>query len=138
MTVDFEATPEAREENNAALIAALGRTDPDEEGSTWVLEVLNDTEHRRWIATLGADAIGELTYRFAGGRVVLLNTWVEPAYRHNRVATELVGRALDEIRGSGKTITVICPVVGEFIARTPEYLDLIDPVHPGGGARPQH
>jgi uncharacterized protein len=26
----------------------------------------------------------------------------------------------------------------EFIARNPEYLDLIDKVHPGSGAYPQH
>jgi hypothetical protein len=38
---------------------------------------------------------------------------------------------LHEIRESGKKITVICPVVGEIIARNPECLDLIDEVHPG-------
>ena len=54
------------------------------------------------------------------------------------MATELVARVLDEIRESGKKITIICPVVGEFIARNPEYLDLIDKVHPGAGAYPQH
>ncbi|WP_406046220.1 N-acetyltransferase [Micromonospora sp. NBC_00898] len=61
-----------------------------------------------------------------------------PAYRRNRVVTELVARVLDEIRESGKKITVICRVVGEFIALNPEYLDLIDKVHPGAGAYPQH
>ena len=106
--------------------------------SSWELDVLNDAEHGRWIATLGADAIAELPYRFVGGRVVLLTTWVNHAYRNNRVATELVSRVLDEIRESGKKITIICPVVGEFIARNPEYLDLIDKVHPGSGAYPKH
>lgn len=28
--------------------------------------------------------------------------------------------------------------MGEFIARHPEYLDLIDKVHPGSGAYPRH
>jgi hypothetical protein len=69
---------------------------------------------------------------------VLLYTWVDPVYRENRVATELIARVLDEIRESGKKITIICPVVGEFIARNPEYLDLIDKVHPGAGAYPEH
>ncbi|MGH8965171.1 MAG: N-acetyltransferase, partial [Actinomycetes bacterium] len=58
--------------------------------------------------------------------------------RHNRVAEELIARALDDVRESGKKITVVCPVVGEFIARHPEYLDLIDKVHPGSGANPGH
>lgn len=138
MTINFEAEAATREENNAALIAAMDQTGPSEVESSWELDVINDTEHGRWIATLGADAIAELTYRFVGGRVVLLNTWVDPAFRQNRVATELVARVLDEIRESGKKITIICPVVGVFISRNPEYLDLIDKVHPGAGAYPQH
>ncbi|MFD8006274.1 GNAT family N-acetyltransferase [Streptomyces mirabilis] len=54
------------------------------------------------------------------------------------MATELVSRVLDEIRESGKKITSICPVVGEFIDRNLEYADLIDKVHPGAGAYPKH
>ena len=104
--------------------------------SSWELDVINDTERGRWIAALGAEAIGELTYRFVGGRVVLLSTWVDHAYRNRHVATELIHRGLDEIRETGKKITIICPVVGEFIARNPEYLELIDKVHPGSGAYP--
>jgi len=86
-------------------------------GFSWELDVLNDAEHGRWIATLGDEAIAELSYGFVGGRVVLLTIWVDPAYRKKRVATELVSRVLDEIRESGKKITIICPVVGEFIDR---------------------
>jgi predicted GNAT family acetyltransferase len=138
MTINLEAEAVAREENNAALIAAFDNTGLSEVESSWELDVLNDAEHGRWIATLGADAIAELPYRFVGGRVVLLSTWVNHAYRNHRVATELVSRVLDEIRASGKKITIICPVVGEFIARNPEYLDLIDKVHPGSGAYPKH
>jgi hypothetical protein len=48
--------------------------------SSWELDVINDPEHGRWVATLGADAIAELTYRFVGGRVVLLSTWINHAY----------------------------------------------------------
>jgi predicted GNAT family acetyltransferase len=137
MTINLEAEAVAREENNGALIAALRETGLSEMESTWELDVLNDAEHGRWIATLGAEAIAELPYRFVGGRVVLLTTWVDPAYRNNRVATELISRVLDEIRENGKKITIICPVVGEFIDRNPEYADLIDKVHPGSGAYPK-
>jgi predicted GNAT family acetyltransferase len=119
MTINLEAEAATREENNAALIAALDRVGLSEVESSWELDVINDAEHGRWVATLGADAIAELTYRFVGGRVVLLSTWVDHAYRKHRVATELVARVLDEIRKSGKKITIICPVVGEFIDRNP-------------------
>ena len=138
MTINLEAEAATREENNAALIAALDKVGLGEVESSWELDVTNDAEHGRWIAILGADAIAELTYRFVGSRVVLLSTWVNHAYRNHRVATELIARVLNEIRESGKKITIICPVVGEFIARNPEYLDLIDKVHPGSGAYPRH
>ena len=138
MPINHEAEAVSREENNAAIIAALDKSGLSEVESSWELDVINDAEHGRWVATLGAEAIAELPYRFVGGRVVLLTTWVNPAYRHHRVATELVSRVLDEIRESGKKITIICPVVGEFIARNPEYPDLIDKIHPGSGAYPKH
>jgi predicted GNAT family acetyltransferase len=137
LTTNIEAEAAAREENNATLIAALDENHLNEVESTWVLDIINDAERGRWIATLGAEAIAELSYRFVGGRVVLLTTWVEPAARHNRVANELIAHVLDEVRQSGKKITILCPVVGAFIARHPEYLDLIDKVHPGSGAYPQ-
>lgn len=138
MTTSIEAEAAAREAGNAALIAALNTTEPNEVESRWEFEVVNDAERGRWLAVLGAEAIGELTYRFVGGRVVLLSTWVDHAYRDQRVATELMARVLDEIRGTGKKITIICPVVGEFIARNLRYRDLIDKVHPGSGAYPRH
>ncbi|MEV8213996.1 GNAT family N-acetyltransferase [Leifsonia sp. NPDC077715] len=94
----------------------------------------NNAERQRFVALLGADAIGELTYRHVGGRIVLLSTWVDSVYRNQRVAYELIARALDEISDTGKKITIICPVVGEFIARNPEYAELIDPGHPEDGA----
>jgi predicted GNAT family acetyltransferase len=138
LTTGIEAEAANREENNATLIAALDEKSLGDVESSWVLDVINDAERGRWMATLGAEPIAELSYRFVGGRVVLLKVWVDPAARHNRVAQELIARALDEVRESGKKITVICPVVGEFIARHPEYLDLIDKVHPGSGAYPRH
>lgn len=134
MSVETEQTD--REVRDAALIAAMRSQMPDDTLSGFDMDVINDSERGRWIALLGAEAIGELSYRFVGGRVVLLTTWVDHAYRNRRVATELIRRVLEEIRETGRKITIICPVVGEFIGRHPEYLGLIDSVHPGSGAYP--
>jgi predicted GNAT family acetyltransferase len=124
VTTNGEAEAAKREENKGEV------------ESSWEFDVVNDEERGRWFAAIGDDAIAELSYRFVGGRVVLLSTWVDPGFRHHRVAAELIARVLDEIRPTGKKITVICPVVGSFIARHPQYLDLIDKVHPGSGAYP--
>lgn len=134
MSVETEQT--RREERDSLLIGELRSGAADDTLSSFDMDVVFDSERGRWIALLGADAIGELSYRFVGGRVVLLTTWVDHTYRNHRVATELIRRVLDEIRGTGRKITIICPVVGEFIDRNREYLDLIDRVHPGSGAYP--
>jgi predicted GNAT family acetyltransferase len=112
----------------------MGAGDRPEPRSDWNLEILNDLEHGRWEAILNGDAIGELTYRFVGGRIVLLSTWVAESYRRQGVANELITVALEEIRASKLKTTIICPVIGEYIARNHRYAELIDAVHPGEGA----
>jgi uncharacterized protein len=138
LATDLETEAPARRESNASLIAVLGRTDLEEVRSSWELDIINDVEHSRWEAILNDETVAKPPYRVVGGRVVLLSTWVAHPYRQKRVATELIARVLDEIRDSGKRITIICPVAGDFIARHPEYADLIDDVHPGSGAYPSH
>lgn len=135
MTMNLEAEVTAREKNNAALIAALDEKSPSEVDPSSGLDVQNDADRGRWTATFDSEAIAELQRQYVGGRLVLLSTWITPAHRNNRMATNLVARVLDEIRESGKKIkiTVICPVVGKFIARHPEYADLVDKDHPGAG-----
>jgi predicted GNAT family acetyltransferase len=95
--------------------------------------LVQEPERNRWAAKVGAEAIGTLTYQFAGERYVLISTHVADAYRHQGLATKLAIRALDDIRSTGRRITVICPFVGDVIARHPKYFDLVDPVHPGPG-----
>ena len=133
MAIRFEQEALVREEANAELISNLGIPERANT-SAWEFEVLNDPEHGRWEAILNEDAIAELPYRFVGGRVVLLPTWVSEPYRNQGIATELIARALDEVRFSGKKITIICPVVGQFIARNRQHEDLVDGRHPGEGA----
>jgi predicted GNAT family acetyltransferase len=82
-------------------------------------------------AWIGTEQIGNLTYKLVGNRVVLWSTVVLPAFRRRGVATELVARALDDIRRSGKTVTIVCPIVWEMINRHPQYRDLVDKTHPG-------
>lgn len=95
--------------------------------------VLHEPESQLWSARVGAESVGTLTYQLAGDRYVLISTHVSDAQRHRGVATRLVITALDDIQREGKRVTVICPFVGDVIARNPDYFDLVDPVHPGPG-----
>jgi predicted GNAT family acetyltransferase len=95
------------------------------------IDVRHDEAHQTYGAWIGHEQIGHLTYKLVGNRIALWTTMVLPAYRRHGVATELVAEALDDIRSTGKTITVICPIVREVIDRYPQYRDLVDAVHPG-------
>jgi predicted GNAT family acetyltransferase len=91
----------------------------------------HDEALQRYGAWIDTEEIGYLSYKLVGHRVVLWSTMILPAYRNHGVATELIAKALDDIRATGKTITIVCPIVWELIRRHPQYQDLVDKAHPG-------
>ncbi|ETK34834.1 GNAT family N-acetyltransferase [Microbispora sp. ATCC PTA-5024] len=99
-------------------------------------DVVNDEKTGIYEVIAGDRAIAGLPYNVAGDdRLVLLATSVFPEFRKRGVATELIRRVLDDVRAQGKTVTVMCPIVRTFIENNPEYADLVDSRHPGGGLR---
>ncbi len=87
-------------------------------------------------AVVDGKVIGIIGYEDAHQRRILINTAVDPEYRHHGVAHQLIAYALDDIRDHHRTISIMCPIVGEFIQEHPEYAGLIDPEHPGRAPRP--
>lgn len=95
-------------------------------------DFVNDEKTGIYEAIVGGTEIAGLPYNIAGDdRVVLLATSVFPEFRKQGFATELIRRVLNDVRGQGKTVTIMCPIVRTFIEHNPEYADLIDPKHPG-------
>jgi predicted GNAT family acetyltransferase len=101
--------------------------------SDYSLEFGSDDADSKYEAYLDGQTIATLTYRRLqrGRRVALLSTVVKREHRHHGVATELIARALDDLRAEEVTVTVICPIVRQFMDRFPDYADLVDPAHPG-------
>ena len=97
----------------------------------YLITVVHDEAAQAYKAVFGDEEIAYLSYRLVGGRVALWSTAVLPEYRDHGVAGELIAKALDDIRASGKKVTVICPVVRMLIDHHPQYEDLIDKEHPG-------
>jgi predicted GNAT family acetyltransferase len=95
-------------------------------------DVVNDEKSGIYKAIAVTTEIAGMPYNVAGhDRIVLLATSVIPEFRNQGVATRLIRTVLDDLRAHGKTVTVVCPIVRHFIARNPEYADLVDPEHPG-------
>lgn len=89
--------------------------------------VVKDESSTQYSAMVGSTEIGGLSYTTAGGdRLVLLEVSVFPLHRNQGIATALIRRVLDDVRERSQTVSVVCPIVHEFVARHPEYADLME------------
>lgn len=77
----------------------------------------------RYELTVDGELAGEIRYRRLPGALALVHTEVDPK-RHG-LGTELVRGALDDVRERGLHVVPVCPFVGAFIRRHPEYADLV-------------
>jgi len=87
--------------------------------------VRDDPEARRYELLLDGERAGELVYRSDGDRLTLLHTEVDESLEGRGLGSALVSRALDDIRSRGLTVAPLCPFVGDYIRRHPEYADLV-------------
>jgi predicted GNAT family acetyltransferase len=108
-------------ERDAALAAGGSSPEAKAEG----FDVEDNPHERRYRLSLGREIVGELRYRLEPGVGLLAHTEIEPSLRGRGLATRLVRSALDDIRGKGLKVKPLCPFVRAFIARYPEYDDLI-------------
>jgi hypothetical protein len=90
---------------------------------------LNDVRHephlQRFVADLdGAAAV--IAYRELPDRVLdLHHTFVPKHLRGGGIASQLTAHALDYARTHGYAVVASCPFVAAFIARHPQYRDLL-------------
>jgi predicted GNAT family acetyltransferase len=97
------------------------------------VRVVDDPEADRFVAYMGAQPAGFVTYRALPGRIVLIHTETDPAFQGKGIGTALAAGALDAIRARGLLVTPRCPFVRSFIGRHPEYADLVAPDPLTGG-----
>jgi uncharacterized protein len=92
------------------------------------VEVVDNPELQRFEARVDGVVAGEIVYREgADGRLVLLHTEVDEGLEGHGVGGRLVAGALEDVRRRGLTIVPLCPFVRAYLARHPEYADLVAP-----------
>jgi predicted GNAT family acetyltransferase len=67
-----------------------------------------------------------LLFRLRGTRLSLIHTEVPPALQHQGLGDALVRAALEYARGHSLRVKVVCPFVAKYLARHPEFQDLVD------------
>lgn len=70
--------------------------------------------------------IGEVTFEQINNDsvIVIEHTFVNPAYRHQGIAAQLVQKVIDQARAENKLINPVCPYAKSMFMKTPELKDL--------------
>jgi predicted GNAT family acetyltransferase len=68
-----------------------------------------------------------LTYRVQGNVIAYRHTVVPPALRNRRIAAALAAHAVAHARENGLMVVPLCPYVLAYLAKHPEYGDLVVP-----------
>ena len=88
--------------------------------------VRNNPDRSRYEVHAGDDEAGYVEYERDGDTVTFTHTVVHPAYEGQGVAGRLVQQALDDVRSAGQRVVAQCSYVRGWIAKHPEYADLVE------------
>jgi uncharacterized protein len=92
-------------------------------GST--AEVVDDVARSRFEVLVDGEVAGFAEYRRRPSAVSFTHTVIDPAYEGRGLGSVLARRALDAVREDGAQVLPYCPFIRGWIARHPEYLDLV-------------
>jgi predicted GNAT family acetyltransferase len=86
----------------------------------------HDEQRRQYRLVGNGETLSIADYQLIDdGRTVLFHhTLTAPQHREQGYAAELVGKALDDVRSSGRRVVASCWYVAQFIDQHPEYSDL--------------
>jgi predicted GNAT family acetyltransferase len=89
------------------------------------LGVSDNVARSRYELHRGEKVVGFMAYRAEPGTLVLTHTEIDPALEGQGLGSQLVAEALEDIRSRGLAVVPLCPFVGWYLRRHPEYGDLV-------------
>jgi predicted GNAT family acetyltransferase len=87
--------------------------------------IVHEPERNRYALRLDDEVVGVADYVRDGDALAITHTGVEPRLRGRGLAGELVDFALRDLGESDLKVLPYCSYVSDFIARRPEYLELV-------------
>lgn len=88
--------------------------------------VAHDVEHHRFTITVGGEAAGMTEYQKAADHLLAItHTKIEAGFEGRGLASQLISQTLDDLRRQQLSVLPFCPFVKAFIAKHPDYLDLV-------------
>jgi hypothetical protein len=93
------------------------------------VKVVDDAERDRYELRDGDELIGFTEYHFHRGELAVLHTEIRDEFGGRGLGGELVRGVLDDARTRGLKVLPYCPFVRGWMARHPEYQDLVPQTH---------
>jgi predicted GNAT family acetyltransferase len=87
--------------------------------------VSDNAEGSRYEIHVDGRLAGFAEYKGGPGQIVFTHTEVDDAYEGQGVGSELARGALDDARAKGLAVVPLCPFIKGWIARHPDYEDLV-------------
>lgn len=90
------------------------------------VQVVRNDEMRRYEGRVDGALAGFADFQLTDELIVFTHTEVDPAYEGQGVGSAIAREALDDVRASGtRTVLPLCPFISGWIARHPDYADLV-------------
>lgn len=87
--------------------------------------ISHEPERNRYALRLDDRVVGVADYMRDGDALAITHTGVEPRFRGQGLAGELIEFALHDMREAELGVLPYCSYVSDYIARNPEYLELV-------------
>jgi uncharacterized protein len=87
--------------------------------------VQDNPARRRFEILVDGSLAGFAAYGLRQDTVVFTHTEIDPRFRDKGVGGALVREALDQVRERGDRVVAQCPFVAGYIARHPQYEELL-------------
>ncbi|MFD8477783.1 GNAT family N-acetyltransferase [Kitasatospora sp. NPDC059673] len=89
-------------------------------------QVTDNTEQSRFEISTDAGLAGFAEYQLRdGGRIAFVHTVIDPAFGGQGLGGKLARAVLDTARERGLGVLPYCPFIRGWIAKHPEYVDLV-------------
>ncbi|MFD2970072.1 GNAT family N-acetyltransferase [Sphingobacterium bambusae] len=89
------------------------------------MELIHVEDQSKWLALNDEVQIGELVYTRNERTLTITNTEVEPYYRGNKIAEELVLAAIKLARDNGLKVVPACSFAETVFERYPDERDVL-------------
>jgi uncharacterized protein len=87
--------------------------------------VADAPERSRFEISVDDALAGFAVYRLAPGRITFVHTEIDDAYSGQGLGGKLARAALDDVRTRGLAVKPDCPFIAGWIAKHPDYADLV-------------